>query len=79
MLTYIRQVLLYRINHRRISSTETDHVPSKVCSPIENGFDPTNKLKVLRLADPLLDQKQYKTRRYKGHSEHHTDGHQDID
>lgn len=59
-------------------SSCTDHVPGKVGQPVENRFDPADKLQVFSFADSLLDQKKDETGRHEGHGKDHTDGNQDI-
>lgn len=55
-----------------------DHVPGEVGHPVEDWFDPTDKLKVFGFADLFLDQKKDETRWHKGHGEDHTNGNQNI-
>lgn len=56
----------------------TDHVPGEVGQPVEDRFDAADKLKVFGFTDSLLDQKEDKAGRHKGHGEDHTDGDQNI-
>lgn len=56
----------------------TDHVPGEVGQPVEDRFNPADKLKVFGFADALLDQKKDETGRHKGHGKDHTDGNQNI-
>lgn len=62
----------------RTSSGLTYHVPEEVGHPVDQGTDAADKLEVLGLSDPLLDQVEDKTGRDEGHGEDDTDGHDRV-
>lgn len=56
----------------------TYHVPEEVGHPVDQGTDAADKLEVLGLSDPLLDQVEDKTGRDEGHGEDDADGHDRV-
>lgn len=54
------------------------HVPGKVGHPVHSRIDSTDKLQVFSFADSLLNEKENKAGRDKGHGEDHTDRHHYI-
>lgn len=56
----------------------THHVPSKIGQPVDGRVDATDKLQMLGLAHPLLDEEEDKAGGYEGHGEDNTDGHHHV-
>ena len=56
----------------------TDHVPEEVGHPIDQRADPADKLQVLSLGDPLLDEVEDEAGRDEGHGKNDADGHHCI-
>lgn len=58
--------------------TVTHHVPSKIGQPVDGRVDAADKLQMLGLAHPLLDEEEDEAGRDEGHGEDNTDGHHHI-
>lgn len=54
------------------------HVPEEAGQPVGGGAHSADKLEVLGLAHPLLDQIEDKAGRDEGHGENHADGHRSV-
>lgn len=61
-----------------MKATVTHHVPSKIGQPVDGGVDAADKLQMLGLAHPLLDEEEDKAGGYEGHGEDNADGHHHI-
>lgn len=56
----------------------THHVPGKIGQPVDGRVDATDKLQMLGLAHPLLDEEEDKAGGDEGHGEDNADGHHHV-
>lgn len=56
----------------------THHVPEEVGQPVDQRTDATDKLEVLGLSDPFLNQVEDETGRDEGHGKDDANGHDGI-
>lgn len=69
---------LSQMNLKFRKTKMTYHIPDKVGQPVEEGLYSTNELHVFSLVHSLLDEKDHKTGRHKGHGKDDANGHEHV-